>query len=80
MVIFEKESAQLLGRSTTMGTEEYLLQKRENEGIQKGIRQGMSQGRHEEALEIARNLKYKGISLEIIADATGLSIQEIEAL
>ena len=63
-----------------MGTEEYLLQKRENDGIQKGIQQGMSQGRHEGALTIARNFKYKGISLEIIADATGLSIQEVEAL
>ena len=72
MVLFEKESEKLLGRNTTMGTEEYLLQKRENEG--------KIEGKREESLNIARNLKYKGISLEIIADATGLSIQEIEAL
>ncbi|MCD0489725.1 hypothetical protein LPB86_15895 [Pedobacter sp. MC2016-14] len=37
-------------------------------------------GRHEEALEIARNLKNKKIDIYIISDTTGLSIQEIEKL
>ncbi|MNX89203.1 PD-(D/E)XK nuclease family transposase [compost metagenome] len=41
---------------------------------------GIEQGEHNKAIEIARNLKNKGIELDIIADTTGLSIQEIEKL
>ena len=96
MVIFESEYQELLGRSTTMGTEEYLLQKRYDEGIQygmktgmktgiktgmkTGIQKGIAQGRHEEAVQIARNLRNKGISLEMISEATGFSIEEIQSL
>lgn len=49
MITFDKELQTLTGRTIPMGTEEYLLQKREAEGIQKGE----AKGRHEEALEIA---------------------------
>jgi predicted transposase/invertase (TIGR01784 family) len=80
MITFGKEVEQLLGRTTPMGTEEYLLQKREAEGIQKGIKEGEAKGRHEEALEIAREMKNDQFPIEKIAKLTKLSIEEIEAL
>ena len=48
------------------------LKSAENEGIRKGINQRNT--------EIAKNLKNKGVDISIIADSTGLSIQEIEKL
>lgn len=38
------------------------------------------EGRHEEALEIARELKKEGLTIEFIAKTTKLSVEEIEAL
>lgn len=52
-----------------------------------GKKEGLEEGRKEERLKalaekkvIAKNLKIKGISLEIIAGATDLSIEEIVGL
>jgi predicted transposase/invertase (TIGR01784 family) len=47
------------------------------EGIQEGMAQGMQRGQREKALEIARNLQGLGIPEEQIAQATGLSLEEI---
>ena len=40
MLIFDKEIEELTGRITTMGTEQYLLEKAKNTGIQEGIQKG----------------------------------------
>ncbi len=80
MLNFEKEVQQLTGRTTTMGVREILLERREKEGIELGMEKGKQLGHHEEALEIARNLRNIGIATEDIAKATGLSIQEIKGL
>lgn len=50
------------------------------DGVKKGIEKGEAIGRHEEALEIAKNLKNLGVSIEDIAKGTGLSVEEIQAL
>lgn len=42
--------------------------------------EGRSDGSRQKALEDAGNLKRLGVSIEIIAKATGLSKQEVEAL
>ena len=47
---------------------------------QKGRKEGREEGREEGKEETARNLKQMGVSLEIISKATGLSIEQIEAL
>jgi len=39
---------------------------------------GRKQGTKEEKLRTAANLKQLGVSIEIIAQATGLSVEEIE--
>jgi len=53
------------------------------EGLILGQEQGLSKGReeaHQEKLRTAVNLKQLGVSKEIIAQATGLSVEEIEGL
>ncbi|MOA59826.1 hypothetical protein D3C78_1845380 [compost metagenome] len=62
-----------------MGVKEILLERREREGIEKGRQEERAKGL-EEKKTIALNFKNKGIDLNIIAEATGLSIEEIKAL
>ena len=52
----------------------------EEKGMTIGMEKGMEKGREEEKLEIARNLKTMGLPSESIAQATGLTIEEIENL
>ena len=49
-------------------------------GVSQGIQQGVSQGEHQAKIETAKNLVTKKISVDIIADCTGLSIDEINNL
>jgi len=74
--MFEKEIETKIGRSDTMGTQEYLLDKAEKKGIQKGI----EKGKREEAIAIALEFKKMGLPIADIAKGTGLSIEEIEKL
>ena len=50
------------------------------EGEAKGLEQGRAEGEAQKALAIARNLKVAGMSSQAIAQATGLSLKEIERL
>jgi predicted transposase/invertase (TIGR01784 family) len=50
------------------------------EGRAEGIMEGRAEGKLEEKLEIAKNLKQMGVSIEAIAQATGLNHQEIKEL
>lgn len=50
------------------------------EGRVEGRVEGRAEGRAEEKIDNARNLKRLGVSAGIIAEATGLSLEEIEAL
>ena len=45
-----------------------------------GYEQGMQQGRRENSLETARKLKALGVAVDVIAQSTGLSVEEIEGL
>lgn len=47
---------------------------------QKGRVEGKEEGRTEERIEIARNMKSMGLSNEMIMQATGLSEEDIESL
>ena len=51
-----------------------------NEGYQQGLEQGISQGAYQNKLETAAAFKRMGIDIEKIAEGTGLSKKEIEAL
>lgn len=48
------------------------------EGIKEGIKEGEEKGRKEEKYAMAMNLKHLGVAIETIAQASGLTIQEIE--
>ena len=50
------------------------------EGLEKGIEQGIEQGREEAAIEIALNSLKAGVSIPVISQITGLSVEEIEKL
>ncbi len=55
-----------------------------NEGIaigeERGISIGLSQGAHQKAVETAKKFLAMGLSVEQVADGTGLSVEEIEKL
>jgi hypothetical protein len=65
---FEQEVEILTERSTTMGIEELLLDRANKEG------------KKEEAIAIALEMKKDGVAIEQIAKFTKLSVQEIEKL
>ena len=50
------------------------------EGLEQGLEQGLERGRHEGQLEMIRKMLSKGLSLEVVSDVTGLSVEELEAL
>ena len=50
------------------------------QGIQQGIQQGVSQGEYQAKIETAKNLVAKKISIDIIAECTGLSVEVINNL
>jgi predicted transposase/invertase (TIGR01784 family) len=52
----------------------------ERRGEARGKAEGRAEGRAEEKIEVARNLKRLGASTSMIAEATGLSLSEIERL
>ena len=45
-----------------------------------GIAQGEAYGRAEREREMAKALKVKGVSIDIIAETSGLPVEEIEKL
>ncbi len=77
---FEKDVEALTQKNTTMGIEEFLLERAKKEGIEKGIEKGILEERKRKNTEIAQNLKKAGVDTKIIAEATGLSLAEIENL
>lgn len=49
-------------------------------GMEKGIEQGMEEGAHRQALDIARRMLASGVEMAIVASFTGLPLNELEAL
>jgi predicted transposase YdaD len=68
---FEEEIKTKIGRSDTMGTQEYLLDKAEKKGIQKGKLEGRMEGK----IEMLREL---GFTIAEICQKLGLAKPEVE--
>ena len=51
-----------------------------SEGLVQGRSEGIAQGSYQTKIETAKNLLGLGLSIENIAQATGLSKQEVEAI
>ena len=49
-------------------------------GYKKGHAEGLQEGKQQQSLTIARRMKAKGMSMEEIAEMTGLSVEEIAVL
>ena len=49
-------------------------------GIEQGIEIGVNKGKKENSYDIARKMKQNGLSVDMIAECTGLSKSEIEKL
>jgi predicted transposase/invertase (TIGR01784 family) len=52
------------------------MEYRYEEGVEKGKQEGLIKGQY----QTATNLKKSGIDLQIIADCTGLTLEEVEKL
>ena len=50
------------------------------DGEEKGRREGLQEGRREGLQEVARRLLLKAQSVEMVAEVTGLSLEEVKAL
>ena len=57
-----------------------ILDKLLKEGEARGRAEGRAEGEARERMKNARNLKQLGVASETIAQATGLSVEEIETL
>ena len=62
-----------------MTLEEELIIQYDN-GLRTGVAQGREEGAAQEKREIAKNLKRAGIGINVIAENTGLTVEEIEKL
>ena len=51
-----------------------------DDGVAKGISRGIEQGSHQKAIDTARNFLSMGLSIEQIAQGTGLAKSEVEQL
>jgi predicted transposase/invertase (TIGR01784 family) len=56
------------------------LNQARREGIQRGRREGIQRGRREGIEKVAAQMKKLGITIDQIAEATGLSVEDIAAL
>ena len=56
------------------------IEKGLEQGLERGLKQGLERGRHEERLELIHKMLSKGLSLEVVSDVTGLSLEELEGL
>ena len=56
---------------------EYAKEIAHEEGLEEGLAKGREEGREERNMEVAINLLQLGTPCEIVAKATGLSVEEV---
>ena len=85
--VFRQRQAEALAEGISKGRKEGLskgLSKGRKEGLSlglsKGRKEGLSKGILQEKLSLAKGFLKKGVSVETIAEVTGLTIDEIKAL
>ena len=53
---------------------------RYDEGMERGMERGMAQGMEQKSIDIARKMRNMNLSIEQIAEGTGLSMETIQKL
>ena len=79
----EREYRNYLASMTTEADIRIAINSAEKRGLEQGRAEGLAEGEAQKALaiaSIARNLKAAGMSSQAIAQATGLSLEEVERL
>lgn len=76
----ERERALYENRQKALRDWNSSLYNAHEEGVEEGMEKGMEKGERHQALATARNLLGMGLSVEQIAQATGLSVAEVEHL
>jgi len=51
-----------------------------DDGKAEGLEEGKKEGKKEEQITIAKNLLQKGVSIDLVSESTGLSIEELNKL
>ena len=77
---FLEQKMEVLNMSLTEFDQEEYDRNRFNDGKEAGIAIGIAEGKRDAALQNARNFKYKNIPVDIIAECTGLSVEQVNAL
>ena len=77
---FLEQKMEVLNMSLTEFDQEEYDRNRFNDGKEAGIAIGIAEGKRDAALQNARNFKYKNIPVDIIAECTGLTIEQVNAL
>lgn len=75
-----RENARNDRLNALLSAEEKGLKRGIQEGIQEGIKQGLTEGERKAKLEIARTSLKSGLSIEVVSQITGLSLEEIKGL
>jgi predicted transposase/invertase (TIGR01784 family) len=57
-----------------------VLERAKQEGFDKGMKEGITIGVQQRAIEIARNMLADNFDLEVIKKTTGLSVDQIKTL
>lgn len=79
----EKEIAKRILRQEVMResvTYQEILQEGEVKGKAEGLAEGLARGKAETARQIALNMLHSGISVDLISQFTGLTLEQIQAL
>ena len=56
------------------------LEESRTEGIAEGIAKGIAKGEQQRSRDIARRLLLRGLPLDLIAEDTGLTVEQVRAL
>ena len=79
-LIFEEKLEQFKGKIYPMGIEQLLLHQAEVKGEKRGEKRGEKQGSENEKLDVVRNARLNGLSVDVISKIVNLPIEKVRAI
>lgn len=81
LLVQELDAALMAARSNQEWRKDFMtLQLLKNEWLQEGRQEGLQKGRQEERTSMVLSFYKQGVSIEVIANAAGISIDEVEKI